>query len=171
MKTRYKRFVLVATGLVTLGLATWLVLSAFQQNLVFFFTPTQVHAGEAPQGRSFRVGGVVEGASVQRQPDGITVMFAITDGAERIPVTYKGILPDLFKEEKGVVAQGQLDAQGHFVASQVLAKHDENYMPPEAAYALEKGKQANEQKLAAEAAYTLEKGKQVAVEAEKEVLK
>lgn len=152
MKTRHKRLALVATGLVTLGLATWLVLSAFQENLVFFFTPTQVHAGEAPKGRSFRVGGMVEAASVQRQPDGLTVMFSITDGAQHLPVAYKGILPDLFKEEKGVVAQGQLDAQGNFVASQVLAKHDENYMPPEAAYALEKGAEANNQKLAAEAA-------------------
>lgn len=137
MKTRHKRLVLVVSGLSILGLAAFLVLSAFQQNLVFFFTPTQVQAGEAPQGRSFRIGGMVEAGSIQRQADGITVAFAVTDGAQRIPVTYKGILPDLFKEEKGVVAQGQLDAHGKFVASEVLAKHDENYMPPEAAYAME----------------------------------
>jgi cytochrome c-type biogenesis protein CcmE len=144
MKTRHKRLILVAGGLGTLGLAAWLVLSAFQQNMVFFFTPTQVSTGEAPKGRSFRIGGMVEAGSVKRQPDGVTVSFVVTDMAKKIPVTYKGILPDLFKEEKGVVAQGKLGPNGEFVAEEVLAKHDENYMPPEAAYALKKGHEANQ---------------------------
>jgi len=113
------------------------VLSAFQQNLVFFFTPTQVAANEAPQGRAFRVGGMVEVGSVKRQPDGVTVHFVVTDTAKSIPVAYKGVLPDLFREGKGVVTQGRLE-NGLFVASEVLAKHDENYMPPEAAEALKK---------------------------------
>ncbi len=152
MKTRHKRLVLVAAGLGTLGLAAWLVLSAFQQNMVFFFTPTQVFAGEAPKGRSFRIGGMVEAGSIKRQPDGVTVAFVVTDMAQKIPVTYKGILPDLFKEEKGVVAQGKLDNDGKFVAEEVLAKHDENYMPPDAAYALQKGHEANQKTAAGEAA-------------------
>jgi cytochrome c-type biogenesis protein CcmE len=145
MKTRHKRLILVTAGLGTLGLAAWLVLSAFQQNMVFFFTPTQVFSGEAPKGRSFRIGGMVEAGSIKRQADGVTVNFVVTDMAQKIPVSYKGILPDLFKEEKGVVAQGKLDANGKFVAEEVLAKHDENYMPPEAAYALKKGNEANQQ--------------------------
>jgi len=145
MKTRHKRLILVTAGLGTLGLAAWLVLSAFQQNMVFFFTPTQVFSGEAPKGRSFRIGGMVEAGSIKRQSDGVTVSFVVTDMAQKLPVTYKGILPDLFKEEKGVVAQGKLDANGQFVAEEVLAKHDENYMPPEAAYALKKGDQANKE--------------------------
>ena len=106
--------------------------------MVFFFTPTQVLAGEAPQGRSFRIGGMVENGSIRRQADGVTVAFVVTDTAKQLPVTYKGILPDLFKEGKGVVAQGKLDAGGKFVADEVLAKHNENYMPPEAKYALDK---------------------------------
>lgn len=145
MKTRHKRMILIAAGLATLGLAAWLVLSAFQKNMVFFFTPTQVFSGEAPKGRSFRIGGMVEAGSIKRQADGVTVSFVVTDMAQKIPVTYKGILPDLFKEEKGVVAQGKLGEDGKFVAEEVLAKHDENYMPPEAAYALEKGNEANQQ--------------------------
>ncbi|OGB23091.1 MAG: cytochrome c biogenesis protein CcmE [Burkholderiales bacterium RIFCSPLOWO2_02_FULL_57_36] len=140
MKTRHKRLILVSAGLATLGLAAWLVLSAFNQNMVFFFTPTQVFAGEAPQGRSFRIGGMVETGSIQRQPDGVTVNFVVTDMAQKIPVSYRGILPDLFKENKGVVAQGKLGADGRFMADEVLAKHDENYMPPEAAYALDQAK-------------------------------
>lgn len=140
MKARHKRFVLLTSGLTALGIATWLMLSAFQKNLVFFFTPTQVFAGEAPHGRSFRVGGMVESDSLQRQPDGITVSFVVTDFAQRVRVNYRGILPDLFKEGKGVVAQGRIDAGNIFIADQVLAKHDENYMPPDAAYALQ-GKQ------------------------------
>lgn len=145
MKTRHKRLVLVTAGLGTLGLAAWLILSAFQENMVFFFTPTQVFAGEAPKGRSFRIGGMVEEGSIKRQADGVTVNFVVTDTAKQIPVAYKGILPDLFKEGKGVVAQGKLGEDGKFNADEVLAKHDENYMPPEAAHAIKKGQEANEQ--------------------------
>ncbi len=151
MKTRHKRLILVAAGLGTLGLAAWLVLSAFQQNMVFFFTPTQVFAGEAPKGRSFRIGGMVEEGSIKRQADGVTVAFVVTDTAQKIPVTYKGILPDLFKEGKGVVAQGKLGTDGKFTADEVLAKHDENYMPPEAAYAVD---QAHKDAAAAKAVQT-----------------
>lgn len=139
MKTRHKRLALVLAGLALLGIAAALVLSAFQKNLVFFFTPTQVVAGEAPAGRSFRIGGMVEMGSIKRQADGMTVQFIVTDTAKTLPVTYRGILPDLFREGKGVVAQGKLGSNGVFVADEVLAKHDENYMPPEAAYAIEKG--------------------------------
>ncbi len=144
MKPRYKRLILIGAGLATLGLAATLVLSAFQKNLVFFFTPTQILAGEAPQGRSFRMGGMVEKGSVVRQTDGVTVSFMVTDTAKSIRVNYRGILPDLFKEGKGVVAQGKLGDDKLFVADEVLAKHDENYMPPDAAYALKKGKEANQ---------------------------
>ncbi|MDR3482982.1 MAG: cytochrome c maturation protein CcmE [Burkholderiaceae bacterium] len=144
MKTRHKRLALVAAGLAVLGVAAWLILSAFQKNLVFFFTPTQIFAGEAPHGRSFRVGGMVEKGTLVHQPDGLTWTFMVTDTAKKIPVSYKGILPDLFKEGKGVVAEGKLGSDNVFVAEQVLAKHDENYMPPDAAYALKKGKEAND---------------------------
>jgi cytochrome c-type biogenesis protein CcmE len=132
---------MIAGGVAALGIAAALVLSAFQKNLVFFFTPSQVAANEAPQGRTFRVGGLVESGSVKRQPDGVTVRFVITDTARSIPVVFRGILPDLFREGKGVVTQGRLGPDGVFQASEVLAKHDENYMPPEAADAL---KQAHE---------------------------
>jgi cytochrome c-type biogenesis protein CcmE len=145
MKPRHKRFILIAAGLAILGIGAWLVLSAFNKNLVFFFTPTQIVAGEAPHGRSFRMGGMVEKGSLQRQPDGVTVSFRVTDNAKTIGVNYRGILPDLFKEGKGVVAQGKLGADGVFVADEVLAKHDENYMPPDAAYAMKKGEEANQQ--------------------------
>lgn len=144
MKARHKRLILISAGLATLGLAAWLILSAFQKNLVFFFTPTQILAGEAPHGRSFRMGGMVEAGSIARQPDGVTVSFIVTDTAQKIRVNYRGILPDLFKEGKGVVAQGKLGKDQTFVADEVLAKHDENYMPPDAAYALKKGKEANQ---------------------------
>lgn len=140
MKARHKRFTLLAAGLGALALAAWLVLAAFQKNLVFFFTPTQVVRGEAPQQRSFRVGGMVETGSLARQADGITVSFMVTDTAQRLRVDYRGALPDLFKEGKGMVAQGKLTPERVFVADEVLAKHDENYMPPDAAYALEKAK-------------------------------
>lgn len=140
MKPRHKRFVFIGLGLLALGVATVLVLNAFQSNLVFFFTPTQVASGEVPHGKSFRIGGMVEDGSLVRDGDGLTVHFVVTDTARRVPVTYKGILPDLFKEGKGAVAQGQLGVDGTFVASEVLAKHDENYMPPEAAEALAKAK-------------------------------
>jgi cytochrome c-type biogenesis protein CcmE len=142
MKPRHKRTALILGALAAIGIAVALILNAFQSNLVFFFTPTQVMAHEAPQGRSFRIGGMVEAGSLQRQADGVTVRFVVTDTAKSVPVTYKGILPDLFKEGKGVVAQGKLSADGVFEASEVLAKHDENYMPPEAAEAMERAKQA-----------------------------
>lgn len=142
MTRRGKRLALLAGALGALAVAAWLVLSAFQKNLVFFFTPTQVLAGEAPRDRHFRLGGMVERDSLKREADGVTVSFIVSDMVQRVPVRYRGILPDLFKEGKGVVAQGRLDGAAHFVADEVLAKHDENYMPPEAAYALEKGKQA-----------------------------
>jgi len=127
---------MIALGVAALAVAATLVLSAFQKNLVFFFTPTQVAENEAPHGRTFRIGGLVEPGSVKRQADGVTVRFVVTDTAKSIPVVYKGILPDLFREGKGVVTQGRLGTNGVFEASEVLAKHDENYMPPEAAEAL-----------------------------------
>ena len=136
MKPRHKRLLAIAGGLAALGAATALVLSAFQENLVFFFTPTQVAANEAPKGRLFRIGGMVEQGSIKR--DGVEVRFVVTDTAKTIPVVYRGPLPDLFREGKGVVAQGTLNADGVFQAREVLAKHDENYMPPEAAHAVEK---------------------------------
>ena len=130
----------IALGLVALGIATALVLTAFQKNLVFFFSPTQVAAKEAPLGRTFRIGGIVEPGSVKR--DGVEVRFAVTDTAKTIPVVYRGSLPDLFREGKMVVAQGQLRDDGVFQAREVLAKHDENYMPPEAKEAVEKAHNA-----------------------------
>jgi cytochrome c-type biogenesis protein CcmE len=136
VKPRHKRIAAIVGGLVALGAATALVLSAFQQNLVFFFTPSQVAANEAPLGKTFRIGGMVEKGSVKRE--GIEVRFVVTDTAKTISVVYRGALPDLFREGKGVVAQGQLAADGVFHAREVLAKHDENYMPPEAAHAVEK---------------------------------
>jgi cytochrome c-type biogenesis protein CcmE len=145
MKPRHKRLALVGGGLAALVLASTLVLSAFKKNLVFFFTPTQVANKEAPQGRSFRIGGLVETGSVKRQADGVTVQFIVTDTAKSIPVQYRGVLPDLFKEGKGVVTQGKLGPDGLFVADEVLAKHDENYMPPEAADALKRASQAQEE--------------------------
>ena len=140
MKPRHKRLAAIAFGLAALGIATALVLSAFEKNLVFFFTPTQVAANEAPQGRTFRIGGMVETGSVKRE--GIEVRFVVTDTAKSIPVVYSGALPDLFREGKGVVAQGRLGPDGVFRAREVLAKHDENYMPPEAAHAMEQAKKA-----------------------------
>jgi cytochrome c-type biogenesis protein CcmE len=141
MKPRHKRLAAIALGVVALGVVTALVLGAFQKNLVFFFTPTQVAANEAPQGRTFRIGGMVEKGSVKRQADGVTVQFNVTDTAKTMPVTYRGPLPDLFKEGKGVVAQGQLGPDGVFRASEVLAKHDENYMPPEASEAVRRAQE------------------------------
>ena len=138
MKPRHKRIAMVAGGLAALAAAAALILTAFQRNLVFFFTPSQVAANEAPQGRTFRIGGLVETGSVKRQPDGVTVRFVVTDTAKSIPVFYRGVLPDLFREGKGVVAQGRIGADGMFQASEVLAKHDENYMPPEAADAVKR---------------------------------
>jgi cytochrome c-type biogenesis protein CcmE len=126
------------SGLAALGVASALVLNAFRSNLVFFLTPTQVAANEAPHDRSFRIGGLVEAGSVVREKDALTVRFKVTDTAKTIPVVYTGILPDLFREGKGVVAQGRMNPDGSFRATEVLAKHDENYMPPEAAEALKK---------------------------------
>ena len=143
MKPRSKRALAIVAGLAALGIASTLVLNAFQSNLVFFFSPTQVAANEAPRERSFRIGGLVEQGSLQREPQGLSVRFIVTDLAHRIPVSYTGLLPDLFKEGKGVVAQGRLDADGVFRADQVLAKHDENYMPPEAAEALKNAAKSN----------------------------
>ncbi|HAX18671.1 MAG TPA: cytochrome c maturation protein CcmE [Hydrogenophaga sp.] len=141
MKTRHKRIMIAVGALAVLGTATALVLNAFNSNLVFFYSPTQVAAKEAPTGRTFRLGGMVEAGSVRR--DGVNVHFVVTDTVKSVPVQYQGILPDLFKEGKGVVAQGQLK-DGHFEAREVLAKHDENYMPPEAAEALRQaGKNTN----------------------------
>ena len=141
MKPRHKRIAAIVIGVVALGGVTALVLTAFQENLVFFFTPTEVAANKAPQGRTFRIGGMVEKGSVKRE--GVDVRFVVTDTAKTLPVVYKGPLPDLFREGKGVVAQGQLGADGVFRASEVLAKHDENYMPPEAAEAVKRAHEAS----------------------------
>ncbi len=136
MTPRRKRLAWIVAGVAVLATAVGLVLYALSSNIVFFFTPSQVAANEAPQGRAFRVGGLVEDGSVRR--NGLDVSFRITDNARTIPVVYRGTLPDLFKEGKGVVAQGTVGPDGVFKASEVLAKHDENYMPPEAAEALKK---------------------------------
>jgi cytochrome c-type biogenesis protein CcmE len=144
MKRRHKRIGFILAGVAGLAVATVLVLNAFQNNLVFFFSPSQVAAKEAPVGRTFRVGGLVQAGTVKRENDGLTVRFVVTDTAQSIPVVYKGILPDLFKEGKGCVAQGKIGADGVFYADQVLAKHDENYMPPQAGEAIDKAKYARE---------------------------
>lgn len=141
MKPRHRRFLWIGAGVAVLGVAVALVLNAFQSNLVFFFTPTQVAAKEAPQGRPFRIGGMVETGSLVRVPNTVDVKFVVTDTVQRVPVVYSGLLPDLFKEGKGVVAQGSLRPDGTFQATEVLAKHDENYMPPEAAAAMEAARQ------------------------------
>ncbi len=133
-----KRLALIGGAVAVVGVGVYLMLSAFNDNLVFFYSPMQVAAKEAPQGRTFRMGGMVAEGSVKRLPDGVTVEFGITDTAATIPAQFQGILPDLFKEGKGVVAQGKLNDKGVFVASEVLAKHDENYMPPEAQDAVDK---------------------------------
>lgn len=138
MKPRTKRALWIVAGLAVVGVAVALVLNAFRTNLVFFFTPSQVAAHEAPSDRTFRIGGLVESGSVERSNDALTVRFRVTDMAQTIPVVFTGILPDLFREGKGVVAQGKLGPDGIFHANEVLAKHDENYMPPEAAEALRK---------------------------------
>jgi cytochrome c-type biogenesis protein CcmE len=140
LSPRQTRFALIAGGVLVLALAAAFVLNAFQNNLVFFFTPTQVLNGEAPKNKTFRIGGLVKVGSLQR--NGADASFVVTDTAQDIPVRYSGLLPDLFKEGKGVVAQGRLDAQGAMTASEVLAKHDENYMPPEAQHALDEAAQA-----------------------------
>ena len=142
MKARNKRLLYATGGLACVAIAAGLVLTAFQKNLVFFFTPTQVNANEAPVGKTFRIGGLVEQGSIRREPDGMGVHFVVTDTAMSIPVYYRGTLPDLFREGKGVVTQGKLDASGQFRADEVLAKHDENYMPPDAKHAVEQAQKA-----------------------------
>lgn len=135
MKPRHKRAAIIAGGVAAIGVAAYFVLNAFESNLVFFFSPSQVAAGESPKNRTFRVGGLVKEGTVKR--DNLTVNFVVTDTIKDVPVAYTGILPDLFREGKGVVAQGKLEADGRFTASEVLAKHDENYMPPEAKQAMD----------------------------------
>jgi cytochrome c-type biogenesis protein CcmE len=158
MKKRHKRIAFIVTSLTALGLATWLVLGAFRNNLVFFFSPTQVVAKEAPVGRTFRIGGLVQEGTLKRDNDGLTIRFIVTDTANTLPVVYKGILPDLFKEGRGCVAQGKVGSDGVFYADQIMAKHDENYMPPEAARALDQAKDMQKVKNSAnEAARTLSK--------------
>lgn len=136
MKTRHKRLALVVGGLAAVTIVAVLIFRAFNSNMLFFFSPSDVIAHKAPMERSFRLGGLVEKGSLQRENDGLTVHFVVTDNAESIRVKYVGILPDLFREGQGVVAQGKLTGEGMFVADQVLAKHDENYMPPEVAASL-----------------------------------
>ncbi|TCV89505.1 cytochrome c maturation protein CcmE [Sulfurirhabdus autotrophica] len=143
MKVRQKRFAYIMVGLMVIGIATALILNALNSNVAFYFTPTQVFNKEVPLNKAFRIGGLVEAGSMKREGDGLTVHFVVTDTARSMPVVFKGILPDLFREGKGVVAQGKLEADGVFRAEDVLAKHDENYMPPEAKSAIE---QAQKQK-------------------------
>jgi cytochrome c-type biogenesis protein CcmE len=147
MKPRHQRWLGIGMGLLLLCGAVYFVLNAFQSNLVFFFTPTQVAAGEAPKDGHFRVGGLVKVGSVQRQD--MVVEFVVTDTHQEVPVRYTGLLPDLFKEGKGVVAQGRMDTSQRFVANEVLAKHDENYMPPEAQHALDEAARARMEKAVA----------------------
>jgi len=141
MKTRHKRLLLVAFGLVGVSLTAVLVFNVFKQNMMLFHSPSDVFAKKAPLNKTFRLGGLVVDGSLKRENDGLTVHFTVTDNAQSIPVTYTGILPDLFREGQGVVAQGKMDGQGTFLAKEVLAKHDENYMSPEVKDALEKAKQ------------------------------
>lgn len=148
MKPRHKRLTFILIGLATLGVAAALVLNALRSNLTFFFSPTELASGVVPEGRAFRLGGLVEEGSVKREGDGLTVHFVVTDRQKNVPVTYKGILPDLFKEGQGIVALGKVRNDGVFVADEVLAKHDENYMPSEVMKALE---QAEKDKLKAAA--------------------
>jgi len=142
MKPRHRKLTLIVLAVAALGVAVALVLNAFSNNLVFFFTPTQVANGEAPSSRAFRIGGLVEEGSIRREADGLTLHFIVTDIVRKIPVTYTGLTPALFMEGKGVVAEGRLGADGLFAASRVLARHDENYMAPEAAYAIEQAAKA-----------------------------
>lgn len=142
MKKRHKRIIFIACSLAALGLTSFLVLRALNSNIAFFLSPTEVAAKQAPRDKTFRVGGLVEEGSFTRDPDGLTMRFAITDTANRVPVVYKGIKPDLFKEGKGCVAEGRVGSDGIFYADKVMAKHDENYMPPEAGAAIDKAKAA-----------------------------
>ena len=144
MTARHRRMMLIAAVLGGVIVSATLALRALEQNLLYFFSPTEVVAGEVPTERIFRLGGMVQEGSVEREPGSLTVRFVVTDYANSIPVTYTGVLPDLFKEGQGVVARGRLEPGGHFAAEEVLAKHDENYMPPEVAEALEKGRAASQ---------------------------
>ena len=140
MTPRQRRTYFILAALLTIGVATFFILRAFNENHVFFYTPSQIASKEAPVNQNFRIGGMVVENSLKREPGGLQVAFVVTDMVKSVPVQFNGILPDLFKEGKGVVAQGKLNDQGVFVASQVLAKHDENYMPPEAKSALDSAK-------------------------------
>lgn len=142
MKARHKRMGFIVAGLAGLAIAAGLVLNALNSNLSLYISPTDVLAGQAPKEKAFRLGGMVVEESLQRENDGLTVHFKVTDNANIIPVTFTGILPDLFQEGEGVVAQGRMGPGGVFLASEVLAKHDETYMPPEVAEMLEKGEMA-----------------------------
>lgn len=144
MKSRYKRALIIFAALVVIGVAALLILNALNSNIALFVTPSEVAAGKAPKDQAFRIGGMVKDQSVRR--DGLTVHFVITDLVKDIPVAYTGILPDLFKEGKGAVIQGRMNANGEFIASEVLAKHDENYMPPEAQHALEQAQKNGNKK-------------------------
>ena len=137
MKSRHKKLALIGGALAVIGIIAALVLNALNSNIALYISPTDVAAGKAPQGKAFRIGGMVKEGSLQRQADGVTMAFIVTDTEKDITVNYKGILPDLFKEGKGVVAQGKMTPAGTFTANEVLAKHDENYMPPEAAKAVD----------------------------------
>jgi cytochrome c-type biogenesis protein CcmE len=149
MKSRHKKLALIGGALAILGIIAALVLNALNSNIALYISPTDVAAGKAPQGKVFRIGGLVKEGSIKRQADGVTIAFIITDTEKDITVNYKGILPDLFKEGKGAVAQGKMTADGTFTANEVLAKHDENYMPPEAAKALnDAGNRAADKKAA-----------------------
>ena len=142
MKKRHKRIVFIVVSLAALGLAVFFVLSALKNNVAFFLSPSEVAAKQAPAGKTFRIGGLVQSGTLKRDPDGLTIRFTVTDTANTIPVVYKGILPDLFKEGRGCVAQGRVGGDGVFYADQIMAKHDENYMPPEAGRAIDKAKAA-----------------------------
>jgi cytochrome c-type biogenesis protein CcmE len=137
MKSRHKKLALIGGALAIIGIIAALVLNALNSNIALYITPTEVAAGKAPKDKLFRIGGLVKEGSILRQADGVTIQFVVTDTEKDIPVHYKGILPDLFKEGKGAVAQGKLTTDGNFIATEVLAKHDENYMPPEAAKAVD----------------------------------
>ena len=140
MKRRHKRIIFILCSLAALALTASLILSALKTNVAFFLSPTEVAAKQAPQGKTIRVGGLVENGSFKREGDGLTMKFEITDTANRVPVVYKGITPDLFKEGRGCVAEGHVGSDGVFYADRIMAKHDENYMPPEAGAAIDKAK-------------------------------
>ena len=149
MKARHKRLGFVVFGMVALSLATWLVINALDNNLSYFFSPTEVSENKAPKDHLFRLGGLVKPASVKRL-EGVDVEFVVTDNRNDIKVVYSGILPDLFEEGQGVITQGRLGNDGVFKAQEVLAKHDENYMPPEVADALQKSHEAGVSNMAKE---------------------